>query len=504
MTAEKFLAELGRVQREVDERWTAQKNEVVGALGDRITKGEFTDRIDSLKRHVDDGLASALAKLNELAASDPRNRVPIVPAREFSFYRSMAAEASTPDRAKLLFRDFMRSTTDNKNQGRFHYLASRLHILTFAARLKGARDWLPANAKTYEVRKMWHEYSDLSREFFGEDFYARAFDTTNQSVWIPDVLGADLLRYLEVRGSVLPNFFSFPLPAALWRLPITTGVGKARGFKERTSTTDTAPEYTKAVMWSGDSSPFDRRTFDVERMRAVIIATGEFQEESIIPIYDYMIGEAMDSIRRAAEDTFINGDETSPYIDADLASTVDTTGGCDNRILWHGLRSYIAANAATIAAGTVTHADVSDFVAARVMLDKYGLEPGDLLYICSVKSYLDLLDVEQFLTTDKIGERATVVTGQVGSVMGTPVVSSGYVRNDLAATGVNTTTTDDYTEMLLVHRPSWWIGNWRGITTEPERLAMYNQDVVYAWYAADIQKVRPNADKTECAIVGIK
>jgi D-tyrosyl-tRNA(Tyr) deacylase len=78
----------------------------------------------------------------------------------------------------------------------------------------------------------------------------------------------------------------------------------------------------------------------VRELRAVPlpVATGEFQEESIVPMMQWMFEETMDGIRRASEDAFLNGDKVSPGIDNDITYTVDSTGGTDCRNRWNGVR----------------------------------------------------------------------------------------------------------------------------------------------------------------------
>lgn len=505
MNSTEFAAALERIQREIGERWDAEKKEVVGGLADRITKAELTERLDSLKSSVNEEVKKLVDDMVKLSHDDPRNRVDLVPTREYAFYRGMAKEAKTREAAMELYHDFLTTHSDNGDVERFQELSSRLAILQLAARVKGKRNWRAASGKLLATRKMWHEYQTLQRAFFPEDFYQRAFDTTAQDEWTPDVLSADLMRYLEVRGAVLPNVRSFALPAALWRVPITVAAGKADGFVENATGAAAYPDYGAAGVYGepGAASPLNRITFDVGRFRAVLVSSGEFIEESVVPFMEWMIAECMDSIRRAAEDTFFNGDKTSPGLDSDISYAAGVAGGRDNRIIWNGVRWQALQNTNTVDVGSPHSTDLVDFVSAKKKCGRYALEPSDWLWCCSPASYLDLLDLPEFVTVDKIGERATVVTGQIGSVLGSPVVVSEYVRSDVHTTGYHTTTTNASTMIIGFHRPSYWIGNWRGITTETERLAMYNQDVVYAWYAADLQKMRLTTEKTEVVIINI-
>lgn len=496
---------LEKISRDISDHYESLKKEIGADKVERYTKAEVDTRIDDLKKNLDEDLKRKVENLMKASQEDPRNRVDLVPRREFSFYRALAQTSTTQEDSWALFRDFLTTHSDQKDVERFQHLASRLAIMTIAHRMAGKPNYMPAASKNTTVRKWWHEYRQLQREFFPDEFYARAFDTqaTAEAKWVPDVLGADLMRYLEVRGAVLPNIRSFQLPAALWRCPITTAAGKAHGFREIVATPTVFVNPAPAEMYGEAGAPFDRVTFDTKRFRTVIVSTQEFIEESIIPMIEFNIGEAMDGIRRAAEDTFFNGDTTSAGIDNDISySTSSPIGVVDNRIQWDGVRANAAASGVTLVAGG-GNVDFADLVLAKQRCGRYALEPSDWLWCCSPASYLDMLDETNFATVDKIGERATVVTGQVGAILGSPVVISEYVRSDVSSSGYRTTSTNNTTMVIGFHRPTYWLGNWRGITTETDRQAIVNQDYVYAWYSADLKKMRPAAQKTEIVIINV-
>jgi hypothetical protein len=58
----------------------------------------------------------------------------------------------------------------------------------------------------------------------------------------------------------------------------------------------------------------------------------------------------------------------------------------------------------------------------RQAMGKYGRNPTDLVYILSMDAYYDILDDAAFADLSQVGPQAIKVTGQVGSVYGTPVI----------------------------------------------------------------------------------
>jgi hypothetical protein len=321
------------------------------------------------------------------------------------------------------------------------------------------------------------------------------------------MLAADLLRYLEVRGAVIPNLRTVPMPTALWKVPFTNAAGKASRFVETTASPTTPVDYGAGAAYAGDAMPDGRTTFDAERFRGKMITSREYIEESIVPIMPFMIQDAADQLRRAIEDCIINGDTESPWIDSDLNGTVTALNIMNNRTAWDGWRDNAAANdgaSDTVQPVTANHVTVTNANSIRTSLRRYGIDPNQLMWVCGIKSYLDLLDLPEFLTMEKVGNKATILTGQMGDFFGIPIVVSEFVREDLAASGVRVaTTTSTQTTQILVHRPSWWLGNWRGVTTEPERIPARNVDVVWAWWSGDFQVMTTATEPTVGVLVDI-
>jgi len=82
-----------------------------------------------------------------------------------------------------------------------------------------------------------------------------------------------------------------------------------------------------------------------------------------------------------------------------------------------------AGDAVTITA--TTKVTVAQLQAVRRKMGVWGLNPSDLKYLVSTDAYYDLLDDTTFTTMDKVGPNATILTGQIGSCNGSPVIVSG-------------------------------------------------------------------------------
>ena len=79
-------------------------------------------------------------------------------------------------------------------------------------------------------------------------------------------------------------------------------------------------------------------------------------------------------------------------------------------------------------AGTLaspTAVTVADMQGMRRSMGVHGHNPSDLVYVVNHDVYYDLLEDAEFRTMDKVGDKATILTGQVGQIAGTPVIVSG-------------------------------------------------------------------------------
>ena len=157
------------------------------------------------------------------------------------------------------------------------------------------------------------------------------------------------------------------------------------------------------------------------------LVSKEAEEDSIIAMLPFMQDELVDWLSADQEDAAINGD-TAAAQDSDFAAD-------DPRRNWNGLRKLALAAAKTDlsnAAPTVANSVRVN----RKKMGKYGVRPANLTHLCSMSAYIQLLADSSVITMEKYGPNATIVTGELGRVDGTPIVVSEFVRQDLNASGV--------------------------------------------------------------------
>ena len=100
----------------------------------------------------------------------------------------------------------------------------------------------------------------------------------------------------------------------------------------------------------------------------------------------------------------------------------------------------------------------SDFKTARASMGKFGVNPADIAYVVTVKGYHDLLVDADFDTVEEVGALATRVTGQVGTLYGSPVIVSDRLAG----------ATDEGSCAAIINTGSCLVGRLAGVNIETD------------------------------------
>jgi len=147
-----------------------------------------------------------------------------------------------------------------------------------------------------------------------------------------------------------------------------------------------------------------------------------------------------------------------------------------------GLATYDASSAVTLDISDNAKLTVAKLRELRRDVGVWGLDPSELVYIVSTDGYYDLLDDDNFLTVDKVGDRATLLTGQIGAVANTPVLVSGEFA-DKAATAVGA---------ICFAPANFLVGNQRGLRVDTDDLVETQRRVMVASLRTGMTQVTTN------------
>jgi HK97 family phage prohead protease/N4-gp56 family major capsid protein len=147
-----------------------------------------------------------------------------------------------------------------------------------------------------------------------------------------------------------------------------------------------------------------------------------------------------------------------------------------------GLATYDAVSAVNLDISENHKLTVARLRDMRRDLGAWGLDPAELIYIVNTDGYYDLLDDENFLTVDKVGTRATLLTGQIGAVGNTPVLVSAEFADKAAGEAA-----------AIVFAPgNFLVGNQRGLRMDTDDLVETQRRVMVASLRTGMTQVTTN------------
>jgi len=271
--------------------------------------------------------------------------------------------------------------------------------------------------------------------------------------WIPTAIASTYISEVELGKEIVGSVQDVTMPTSPYELPTSGGYTKARRIAENTTMTDSS--FTTGNL-----------TFTAGKFGEYYILPTELTEDSAPNILALGRSELTQAHLRAFETAMINGTKIgTAHIDSDTQA-----GAADlAEKQYHGLRYYALGNTANGGTTDFGNAVVSDanLMLMRQRMGVLGVHPSELLWVPGATSYLQMLATTNVVTVDKMGPRATVLTGQLGSYQGTPIITTGFMRQDMNATGVYDGVTMNRTGILLVRRNRWYFG-----TRRPIRLAL--------------------------------
>lgn len=151
-----------------------------------------------------------------------------------------------------------------------------------------------------------------------------------------------------------------------------------------------------------------------------------------------------------------------------------------------GLAIYDATSA--VQATNTGAASIANLRALRKDLGAWGLDTNEVTYVVSTDIYYDLLDDTLFQTVDKVGTRATLLTGQVGSIGNSPVlVSSQFPTKAGGSTSAVTNI-----GAIAVATGNFIAGNQRGLRFDTQDLVETQRKVLVASLRTGVTQVTTN------------
>jgi len=208
-------------------------------------------------------------------------------------------------------------------------------------------------------------------------------------------------------------------------------------------------------------------TMTAAKLGLLTFISGELAEDSVsgaIPMYRAQAERAM---LDAIDNVLANGDTATSLNINDDGGTPAATA---KYLVFNGLLKNAIVTATTNAVdASGTNPTLAAIRNVRFKLDRSKQSVSNLAIIVHPEVEAKLLNMDEFITMDKAGTRATNMTGQIGIIDGIPV----FVSNEIALADSDGKITNggnvvERGRLAIVHRPSWYVGYRRRVTTTLE------------------------------------
>ena len=189
-------------------------------------------------------------------------------------------------------------------------------------------------------------------------------------------------------------------------------------------------------------------------------------------------------IRNAAEvidDVLLNADTTKQNnINADGATIAATTAGSAHFLVgFDGLVHLPLVDNASQSSSVGGAVTAAGYLSLLKKLGKYGVNATDTVFITDVATFISSLGLSTVETVDKLGPNATILTGQLATVYGHPLIVSSQLRlADSDGKVTNDGNDDDRGRLLAVNTSQWRLGFRRNLMIETERDIQKRQNVM--------------------------
>ena len=274
-----------------------------------------------------------------------------------------------------------------------------------------------------------------------------------------------------------------PMATSSMKVPIDGNVPEMVLASENTSAGNTLPTTQK--------TPSNRATLTAVKFAIYQTWSAELEEDSVIAFVPFLRDMLAMSAAVHLGSAYLNGDTTDAgtgNINLDDANPADTK----HYLAWDGIRhdwlvtttgqgknmaAAIDPKEINVARGKLNGGD--DDVDNAITNINWGLNPRNLRAIMDWDTYMALLDTDKVTTVDKYGPGATILTGELGSIYGIPIIIPPYASKTEADGKASTTEASNTKGQITVFAPAAYLGgNRRGLQFFMDRIQGRDQFLI--------------------------
>lgn len=276
--------------------------------------------------------------------------------------------------------------------------------------------------------------------------------------WVPTLASSELWRTIRLNAAVLPLFTQFDMPSQPYDYP--TESTDPTFYKAGETTNEAQLSLTSAGPITKSKVATAKVTFSAGKLAGLTVWSEEMEEDSIIPTEPQIRDQYGLKMAHELDYLLISGDETTATTNISDNGATSTTA---SRLVLDGLRheALVTTTADSRDAGALTVDDFGNTQALMGTAGKFGVNPNDLAFIMDPAVWHKAKLLSEVLTVDKFGAGATIVTGQLGGLFGSPlIVSEDYGLTDASGNIHNTAGNNTKGSFFCVNRRMVMVG-WR-------------------------------------------
>lgn len=256
---------------------------------------------------------------------------------------------------------------------------------------------------------------------------------------------------------VEPLFTSVTMNTPTLNMPINPEAGDAtwvhsNAYRSSRNPADETGDGTNTSTGAAQDHQLDEQVLIAYKLATREYIGYEEEEDSIVALAPIISDAVTRRMARASDLSFLRGGGVL------TSASFDPILGLENR----------GANTTdvTVAGGAAWEGNFTEdnLVTMRRNLGIYGLDPSRLTLLCSHDLYYAIMALTLFKPVNQYGPKATVHTGEVGSVFGVKVLVSQNFDNAAITAGTVGTTLG-----IMVRTDNFIKGELRGIMTEADR-----------------------------------
>jgi len=233
-------------------------------------------------------------------------------------------------------------------------------------------------------------------------------------------VSTNIERDIQLELVLAPLFREIAMTSATQIIPILPDAGYAE-FTASQAASGTSPHGNleeRGDTYDGTYSGIDltERTLSTKKLISQSYLGNETEEDAILPILPLIRESIVRAHARGIENAILVGDHADGVYGTSQATfdgLVAIAAGADSS------GTHVTQSATAFASESLT---ALDLLAARKKMGKYGMNPADVTFIVNTQEYYSLLQDAEFQDVNLVGDLATKLSGEIGSVFGSKII----------------------------------------------------------------------------------